>query len=495
MLSIVGVIYGAMVALMQKDWKKLVAYSSVSQGGFILMPLAVMASGDAAESALKAVVIYLLIYALSNLGAFAVVIAVSRKTRSGEISSFGGLMQYSPGLGVLMTIFLASLTGIPPLAGFIGKFYVFAAVVARGGFWYWVLAVVAVSKGRKELPGEGFFLRLQEWGVLPADLPPGTVLGLVGAAFVGSLTLLPLIGSQFFPAGARDQFFIKVWLPEGSTISGYALDIQGKMIDGVAVEKDKGRQVFEKIVRQGIDPGLIEWTKGNNFKTRVFPIPAKGFAFLFLAYTWFGMRRQGAGQGRPHMTTPDNDYVEVRVVRAHRGNPRASRGRRPARPMVSLPNRRLAGGTRSRATMPASRAQPRGAMGLGLAQGAFEFAMKYAASRIQFGRPIRSFQVNSFKLADMATKIEAARMFVYKAAWNFDQGRMDPKLTSMAKMFAARVAIEVCDEAIQLLGGYGYMLEYEVERFYRDAKICEIYEGTKEIQKNTIASAILGKIK
>jgi alkylation response protein AidB-like acyl-CoA dehydrogenase len=80
-----------------------------------------------------------------------------------------------------------------------------------------------------------------------------------------------------------------------------------------------------------------------------------------------------------------------------------------------------------------------------------------------------------------------------RAAWNFDQGIIDPKLTSIAKMYAGRIAVEVADEAIQLHGGYGYMLEYEVERFYRDAKIMEIYEGTREIQKNTIASAVLGK--
>jgi alkylation response protein AidB-like acyl-CoA dehydrogenase len=83
---------------------------------------------------------------------------------------------------------------------------------------------------------------------------------------------------------------------------------------------------------------------------------------------------------------------------------------------------------------------------------------------------------------------------VYKAAWNFDQGNIDPKLTSIAKMYAGSIAVAVADEAIQLFGGYGYMLEYEVERFYRDAKIMEIYEGTREIQKNTIASALLGRL-
>ncbi len=135
------------------------------------------------------------------------------------------------------------------------------------------------------------------------------------------------------------------------------------------------------------------------------------------------------------------------------------------------------------------------AQALGTAQGAFDRALAYVKERQQFGKKIAQFQVTQHKLADMATKIELARLITYKAAWNFDQGRIDPKLTSMAKMYAARTAVEVADEAIQLLGGYGYMAEYEVERFYRDAKITEIYEGTKEIQKNTIASALMGKMK
>jgi alkylation response protein AidB-like acyl-CoA dehydrogenase len=135
------------------------------------------------------------------------------------------------------------------------------------------------------------------------------------------------------------------------------------------------------------------------------------------------------------------------------------------------------------------------AQALGIGQGAYDRALAYVKEREQFGKKIAQFQVTQHKLADMATKLELARLITYKAAWNYDQGRIDPKLTSMAKMYAARTAVEVADEAIQLLGGYGYMTEYEVERFYRDAKITEIYEGTKEIQKNTIASALLGKIK
>jgi alkylation response protein AidB-like acyl-CoA dehydrogenase len=134
------------------------------------------------------------------------------------------------------------------------------------------------------------------------------------------------------------------------------------------------------------------------------------------------------------------------------------------------------------------------AQALGTAQGAFDRALAYVKSRQQFGKSIAQFQVTQHKLADMVTRIEMARLLVYKAAWNFDhQKKIDPKLTSMAKMAAARTAVEVCDEAIQLLGGYGYMQEYEVERFARDAKITELYEGTREIQKNTIASYLVGK--
>src|SRR5512139_1639108 len=133
------------------------------------------------------------------------------------------------------------------------------------------------------------------------------------------------------------------------------------------------------------------------------------------------------------------------------------------------------------------------AQALGIAEGAFDRALAYTKQRSQFGKKLAEFQVTQHKLADMVTKIETARLIIYRAAWNFDQGIIDPKLTSIAKMYAGRIAVEVADEAIQLHGGYGYMLEYEVERFYRDAKIMEIYEGTREIQKNTIASAVLGK--
>lgn len=132
------------------------------------------------------------------------------------------------------------------------------------------------------------------------------------------------------------------------------------------------------------------------------------------------------------------------------------------------------------------------AQALGVAQGAFDRVLAYVEQRSQFGRTLAQFQVTRHKLADMLIKVETARLIVYKAAWNFDQGTHDPMLASMAKAYAARIALEVADEAIQMLGGYGYMLEYEVERFYRDARVMEIYGGTREIQKNTIAQQLLG---
>ena len=134
------------------------------------------------------------------------------------------------------------------------------------------------------------------------------------------------------------------------------------------------------------------------------------------------------------------------------------------------------------------------ATALGIAEGAYDRAINYMMEREQFGRPIAKFQVTQHKIAKMASMIEAAKLLTYKAAWNFDEGRIDPKLTSIAKYVAAKTAVLVSDEAIQIHGGYGYIMEYEVERFYRDAKIAEIYEGTKEIQKNTIASEIMKKL-
>lgn len=131
------------------------------------------------------------------------------------------------------------------------------------------------------------------------------------------------------------------------------------------------------------------------------------------------------------------------------------------------------------------------AMAVGIAQGAFDKAVHYAKTRQQFGKRLADFQATQFKLADMAVKIELARTYVYKAAWLKDMGRPFGKEAAIAKYYASEMAMEVCDEAIQIHGGYGYMREYEVERYMRDAKLLEIGEGTSEIQKIVIARHIL----
>ena len=130
--------------------------------------------------------------------------------------------------------------------------------------------------------------------------------------------------------------------------------------------------------------------------------------------------------------------------------------------------------------------------GVGLAQGAMEQAINYVKKRKQFGKTIASFQVTQFKIAEMATLIETARSITYKACWNLDRGNVDSQLSAMAKWWACQVAVKVVDEALQLHGGYGYLDDYPIERFYRAAKLLELYEGTKEIQKMTIGRRILG---
>jgi len=134
-----------------------------------------------------------------------------------------------------------------------------------------------------------------------------------------------------------------------------------------------------------------------------------------------------------------------------------------------------------------------GASGIGVAQGAFEKAVAHVKKRRQFGKTIASFQGVQFMIAEMAAKIEVARNTLYKACWLIDQGKFDPMVISIAKLFAGEIAVSVTNDALQLHGGYGYIAEYDVERFYRDAKIVEIYEGAREIEKLTIAREILGK--
>jgi butyryl-CoA dehydrogenase len=133
------------------------------------------------------------------------------------------------------------------------------------------------------------------------------------------------------------------------------------------------------------------------------------------------------------------------------------------------------------------------ALSLGIAEGAYEEALHYAGVRKQFGRPIGSFQGVSFQLADMAMEIEAGTHLLYHAAWLKQNGRPFKKEAAMAKLFCSELAMRATTKAVQIFGGYGYTTEYPVERMMRDAKVCEIGEGTSEIQRIVIARHILGE--
>jgi hypothetical protein len=134
------------------------------------------------------------------------------------------------------------------------------------------------------------------------------------------------------------------------------------------------------------------------------------------------------------------------------------------------------------------------ALALGMAQGALDAAIKYAKQRKQFGQPISEFQAIQFKLADMATQVEAARLLVYQAAWLADQNSARfTRESSMAKLFASEIAVRVANECVQIHGGYGFIKDYPAEKFYRDVKLCTIGEGTSEIQRLVIARQLLGK--
>ena len=131
------------------------------------------------------------------------------------------------------------------------------------------------------------------------------------------------------------------------------------------------------------------------------------------------------------------------------------------------------------------------ALALGMARGAYEAALKYSCERMQFGKAISEFQAVQFMLADMATRIDAAALLVYRAAWMKDQGMKVTRESSMAKLYASEVGVWAADRALQIFGGYGYIKDFPAEKYYRDAKLCTIGEGTSEIQRLVIAREIL----
>jgi NADH-quinone oxidoreductase subunit N len=199
---------GNVLALRQTNIVRLLAYSSVSQGGFILMPLAYAGNENASGAALNAVVVYLLVYAFMNLGAFAVVIAVSRKTHSGEISSFGGLFTYAPGLAASLTIFLASLAGVPPLGGWYAKFNAFRAVLDAETTSAYVLAAIAAVN---TVIAAAYYMRVLRvvWmddvpdGDTTPIRPPAPIMAALGITVLGTIVIgvLPGLLARFGDVG------------------------------------------------------------------------------------------------------------------------------------------------------------------------------------------------------------------------------------------------------------------------------------------------------
>jgi NADH-quinone oxidoreductase subunit N len=203
-LSALTMTVGNVVALRQTNIVRMIAYSSVSQGGFVLMPLAVAGINNGGASALRAVVVYMLIYAATNLGMFGVIIAVSRKTRSGEISSWGGLFSYAPGLSALATIFLASLAGIPPLGGWVGKFAAFQSMLISGSGWGYALALIGAVNSVVAFGYYGSVMReiwmkpVPDGDTTPIRVPGSLKLALViTAATTLVLGILPGVAMHF----------------------------------------------------------------------------------------------------------------------------------------------------------------------------------------------------------------------------------------------------------------------------------------------------------
>lgn len=195
-LSALTMTVGNVLALKQTNIVRMLAYSSVAQGGFILMPLAVAGVDGVANAALRSVVTYLLVYAATNLGVFAIVMAVARKTRSGEISSYGGLFSYAPGLATLMTMFMASLAGIPPFGGWFGKFTAFHALVSAGTTWSYALAIVGGINSAVAFGYYGKILR-EMWmkPVLDGDTSPVPVFSSLKVALIITSLSTLLLGT------------------------------------------------------------------------------------------------------------------------------------------------------------------------------------------------------------------------------------------------------------------------------------------------------------
>lgn len=335
-----------------------------------------------------------------------------------------------------------------------------------------------------------------EWGLIAVHLPReygGRAVGLLGSVLViealcrrdpglGTAITLCSLGSHLtLRFGSEEQ--------KRSLLPGVT---SGQLITGVAfTEPDHGSDITDMVttaVREG-DEFVINGVKtlisnGQNAGAitvlcKTDPeatLPHRGLSLILVEANRPGFHAVDLGpkMGLKMMSTSEISFKDLRV---------------PAANLIGQENR---GFYHTLEFLNLSRVEI-AAQALGGAQAALDRALDHVKGRRQSGTRLADYQVTQHKIADMATKIEAARLLTYRAAWTHDHRGSNPALASMAKLFAARVAVEVAEEAVQLFGGRGYFLRHEVERIYRDVRITEIYEGTREIQKNTIAAQLLGK--
>lgn len=266
----------------------------------------------------------------------------------------------------------------------------------------------------------------------------------------------------------------------------------GQMITAVAfTEPDHGSDITDldtTAIREG-DQYLIDGVKtliSNGQNARVMTVlcktdpaaspPHRGFSLILVERDRDGFSSVDLGEkmGLHMMSTSEVSFKNVRV------------------PVANLLGQENSGFYHTMEFLDQTRIEV-AAQGLGGAQAALDRAVAHLQERTQSGRRLAGYQINQHKIAEMATKVEAARLITYRAAWNHDHRGPDPKLASMAKLYATRTAVEVAEETIQLFGGQGYFARWDIDRIYRDVRVTEIYEGTREIQKNTIAGYLLWK--
>lgn len=267
-------------------------------------------------------------------------------------------------------------------------------------------------------------------------------------------------------------------LARGQKLGGWCLTEPGSGSDASGM-KTTARREDEHWILNGSKIFITQGSVGDIYVVLAKTDPgkkAKGITAFIVEKDWEGVE-PGGKMEKLGMNSSDTTEVHFEDVKVPDDNLLGERGRGFVDTMRVLDGGRIG----------------IGALSVGIARGALEESMKYAHEREQFGRPIGRFQSIENKLADMATEIDAARFLVHRAAWLKDQGKKFTREASMGKLFASELAVRAADDAVQIHGGYGYIKEYHVERFLRDAKLMTIGEGTSEIQRMIIARELRGE--